>query len=260
MSLKKFRKRVVSKVKDKAKDYGRATISVAARVSRVARPVVSAAASYLYGPLGGAAVTAISHYPHQYQETVKARNDGLRGRDARGEGRDHAQRTTIHSLIAMGVGSAAAGVTGGWQASAVGVHGQALTGWGTGAGALGLTNPFMSVPTAAAATTASSAAAAAAVAAGTQAGAQAVAPKPPAPAANTSSSWLDDLLNQLGLGGSKGGGSDTPGEATPGAPGGAGGGGGIMDALEKAASNDTIKWAAGGALVAAVIIGSRKAA
>lgn len=260
MSLKKFRKRFVKKAKDKAKHYGRATLAVGAQVSRVARPVVALAAGYMYGPVGAAAVTAISHYPHQYQETAKARQEGLRGRDARAEGRDHAQRTAIHSMFAGAIGAAGAGITGGWQAAVSGVHGQSLLGWGSGAGAFGLTNPFMTVPTTAVATTATSTVAAAGVAAGTQAGVNAIAPKPPAPAPSESSSWLDGLLNQLGLGGNKGGGSDTPGEAAPGAPGGAGGGGGIMDALEKAASNDMVKWAAGGALVAAVIVSARKAA
>lgn len=260
MSLKKFRKRVVKKAKEKVKSYSRQAISYAAVVSRVARPIVSAAAGYLYGPVGAAAVTAISHYPHQYQETVRARHvDDLRGREARAEGRTHAQRTTIHSAIAGAIGAVGAGITGGWQAGLVGTHGQALTGWGTGAGAFGLTNPFMTVPTTAVATTATSVGTGAAIAAGTQAGVQAVTPKPPAPAPDTSGSWLDNLLNQLGLGGGKGG-SDTPGEAPAGAPGGAGGGGGIMDALERAASNDMVKWAAGGAIVAAVLINSRKAA
>lgn len=103
MSLKRLRK--------KAKKYGRKVLAVGAKVSRVARPVVAAAAGYFGGPVAAAAVTAASHYGQQYQAAAGARGKGIRGREAREIGRKEAQRTTKYSLAAGTLGVVGSGVT-----------------------------------------------------------------------------------------------------------------------------------------------------
>ncbi len=292
MSLRRIRRaihRTGDRVQERVRDYSRASISVAAQVSRVARPVVVFAAGLYGGPVLAGAADAISHYPHQYQETVKARHDGLSGREAREEGRERAMRTTIHSAAAGLGGSAVAAVVGGLGAGATGLGGQQLTGLGSGQGILGLSNPLIAAP----ATTASLGAGAGAsmgagqgallglpspVGAGSGAaigaGAGIIAATPAAAASTilTTSEILSGLSAAAKVAekllpgvkdaqipsyptgtGKTGGGGDTPGEPTPGAA-----GGGIWDAIEKAVKTDAFKWAAGGALAAAVVIGARK--
>lgn len=136
------------RLRRKFKEVARKRIAVGARVSRVAIPLVSFAAGVLYGPVASAAVTALSHYPHQWQETTAARGQGLHGRDARHEGRVHAQRTTVHSLYAGLGGSTVALAVGGLGAGATGLLGQSQLGLGSGAGLVpGLSNPLVTAPT-----------------------------------------------------------------------------------------------------------------
>jgi hypothetical protein len=128
----------------RAKRVGRSLLKVGSKVSRVARPLASAAGGYFFGAAGVAAVNAVSHYGHQYQATTAARASGLHGRAARKEGRAEAQRTLKHSLIAGGIGNVGALAMGGWGAGATGVLGQKWLGLGSGSGLFGMSNPFIS--------------------------------------------------------------------------------------------------------------------
>lgn len=133
----------MSRLRRKIKHYSRKALDLGGKVSKVARPLVSAAAGYFAGPAGVLAVNAISHYGQQYQVASGARGEGIRGREARQLGREAAQRTTMHSLIAGGVGSLASGVTSAFAGgsflggAAAGQGGSALLGGTTIFGGVG---------------------------------------------------------------------------------------------------------------------------
>lgn len=136
------------RLRKRLKKTARSVISVGAKVSRVAIPLVSFAAGVLYGPAASAVVTAAAHYPHQWQETVRARKYGETGADARRTGRVHAQRTTTHALYAGAAGATGALLVGGVGAGATGLLGSQQLGIaGSGAGVVpGLSNPFVTAP------------------------------------------------------------------------------------------------------------------
>ncbi len=136
------------RLRKKIKSVSRSVIAVHAKVSRVAIPLVSFAAGVLYGPAASLVVTAAARYPHQWQESTRARKYGATGRDARVQGRTHANRTMMHSLAAGGAGATTALLVGGVGAGATGLLGQSQLGLGSGAGVVpGLSNPFVAAPT-----------------------------------------------------------------------------------------------------------------
>lgn len=146
-------------LKSRAKKAIRKRIKVHEKyVTRVARPIGAAAAGYFAGPVGAAAFTALTHPLHQYAATVSARSDGLSGREARTFGREHAKRTSIHSLAAGAAGAIGSGVTsalvGGnfFGGLAGGQGGAALLGGNTIFGAAGAAGSVTSAVTGGAAT------------------------------------------------------------------------------------------------------------
>lgn len=214
---------LLKRYRSKAKEYGRKALAVGAKVSKVARPIVSAGAGYFLGPVGVAGVNAISHYGQQYQVASAARSEGIRGREARQLGRTAAQRTTQHSLIAGSAGVVGAAVMGGLGAGLFGTLGQQQLGVGSGSGLFGLSNPLMgeAAPVLGSAvdlSTIGSQTALQGVKFGWDSLGKTTPPTTPGPEGSGGSAWNEMLMAGATA---LGGGSDTPG----GQPGGNAGGG-----------------------------------
>lgn len=86
---------------------------IMAKVAPYKTAVISAAASYFLP--GAGALTAVGgKYIGQYWGATAARGDGLRGRDARIEGRKVGDRALKYGLVGAGVGTVAAAAVGSW--------------------------------------------------------------------------------------------------------------------------------------------------
>ncbi len=94
------------------KRLGRKSAKVATKINRVATPVAAAAAGYLYGAPGAAAVTALGATAGRYSRATQARNEGIKGREARALGRGERKRVAIYGAIGGGAGMLGSGVTG----------------------------------------------------------------------------------------------------------------------------------------------------
>lgn len=99
-SVKKFFKRL-----------GRKTAKVHKQINRVATPIAAAGATFIAGPVGGAAVTALGAEAGRYFRATEARNQGIQGRAARSLGRGERKRVAIYGGIGTGVGVAGAFTT-----------------------------------------------------------------------------------------------------------------------------------------------------
>lgn len=185
--------------KKKIKQYSRKALAVGGKISRVARPIAAAAAGYFAGPAGVMAVTALSHYGQQYQVASGARGEGIRGREAREMGREAAQRTTKHSLIAGGAGMLGSGIT---SMAVGGNFFGGLFGGQAGSALLGGNTVFGSVsPGASATTIGTTALGSVGALSGVQSGWDSLAPGAEQPGAPVpgASNW-DDLIEAVAAG------------------------------------------------------------
>jgi hypothetical protein len=112
MSLRKRLKSIGSKVQEKAKDVGRQVQSVAAKVVVPVTAGLSAVGTFIGGPALGAAFALPGTAIARGVGATAARKEGLKGMDARTEGRELAQRTLKYGMLGMTAGMAGAGIAG----------------------------------------------------------------------------------------------------------------------------------------------------
>ena len=148
MSLRKSLKRIGSKVQEKAKDVGRQVQSVAAKAVVPMTAITAGAMSVMFGPGAGAAVSGVGAGWGRVLGATAARKEGLKGMEARTEGRELSQRAFKYGMILTGAGTGIAGGIGalGGVAGGGGVLG-GLTGgisniFGIGGGGGGQGNSF----------------------------------------------------------------------------------------------------------------------
>jgi hypothetical protein len=112
LSLRKTIKRVAGKVQEKAKDVGRQVQSVAAKVVVPATAVLSTVGTFIGGPALGAAFALPGTALARGVGATAARKQGIKGMEARTEGRELARRTLKYGMLGMTAGMAGAGVVG----------------------------------------------------------------------------------------------------------------------------------------------------
>jgi len=101
------------------KRLGRKTAKIHVKVGRVLTPVVAAGASFIGGPVAGAAVTAAGAEASRYFRATQARHEGQRDR-ARALGRGERKRVAIYGGIATGAGALGSGLTTALQGGTLG--------------------------------------------------------------------------------------------------------------------------------------------
>jgi hypothetical protein len=130
------------------KKLGRKTAKVSAKINRVTTPIASAAAGFLYGAPGAAAVTAIGAQSGYYFRSTQARDEGITGRSARALGRGERKRVAIYGAAGGGAGMLTSGIVGLTRgASLLEAGGHTLFGQ-SGAQILGLSNNTVFSPVA----------------------------------------------------------------------------------------------------------------
>jgi len=112
MSLRSRIKKVGQKIQEKAKDIGRQAQSVAAKVVVPVTAGLSAVGTFIGGPALGAAFALPGTAIARGVGATAARKQGIKGMDARTEGRQLARRTLKYSGLAMTAGMAGAGIAG----------------------------------------------------------------------------------------------------------------------------------------------------
>ncbi len=95
------------KWRKKFKKIGRKAQKITAKASKIITPVVALAATVAFGPVAGAAVAGVGAGIGRVTGATAARDKGLRGRDARAEGRKLAKKNLKWGLMATGVGAVA---------------------------------------------------------------------------------------------------------------------------------------------------------
>ncbi len=93
------------------KRLGRKTAKVHKQINRVVTPLAAAGATFIGGPVAGAAVTAIGAQSGYYFRATEARDKGIKGRAARSLGRGERRRVGIYGAAGIGVGAAGAFTT-----------------------------------------------------------------------------------------------------------------------------------------------------
>jgi len=151
LSLRKRIKAVGKKVQERVKDVGRSVSVVAAKVVVPLTAVSAGAASLMFGPAVGTAVAGVGAGWGRYLGATAARKEGLKGTEARTEGRELSQRALKYGMMTGALGTGIAGGIGalGGVAGGGGVLG-GLTGGisnifgigGGGGGALGQGSSF----------------------------------------------------------------------------------------------------------------------
>jgi len=109
LSLRKSLKRIGSKVQEKAKDVGRQVQSVAAKAVVPMTAITAGAMSVMFGPGAGAAVSGVGAGWGRVLGATAARKEGLKGMEARTEGRELSQRAFKYGMILTGAGTGIAG-------------------------------------------------------------------------------------------------------------------------------------------------------
>jgi hypothetical protein len=99
MSLKKSLKRI-----------GRKVQAAGAKIVKYATPVLSTAATFIGGPLAGAAVTGMGSAAVRGMAATGARAKGLKGKEAKAKGRKEMQKTLKMGLAGTAAGMAGAGI------------------------------------------------------------------------------------------------------------------------------------------------------
>lgn len=112
MSLRKSLKRIGSKVQEKAKDVGRQVQSVAAKAVVPVTAVLSTVGTFIGGPVLGEAFALPGSALARGLGATAARKQGIKGMEARTEGRELMQRTFKYSQLGVGLGMGGAALTG----------------------------------------------------------------------------------------------------------------------------------------------------
>ena len=109
MSLRKRIKAVGKKVQERVKDVGRSVSVVAAKVVVPLTAVSAGAASLMFGPAVGTAVAGVGAGWGRYLGATAARKEGLKGTEARTEGRELSQRALKYGMMTGALGTGIAG-------------------------------------------------------------------------------------------------------------------------------------------------------
>ena len=107
-----------SRAKNRIKRVTRKVSRVTLRPAVYVTGAVATAGTVFFGPVAGAALTAVGSQVVRYQGTVAARDRGMKGRDARAYGRTYMKRAIVAGAIGttaglgLAVGAGALGIAG----------------------------------------------------------------------------------------------------------------------------------------------------